>query len=95
MPNSDRSLAARLRLARSRGVSLTTRILAVNVIALALLAGSFFYLDSYRKQLLAERFKLARAEAEIAAASPTLLPAHRRRGGATCLRGSGGSRRCA
>jgi hypothetical protein len=37
------------------------------VIALALLAGSFFYLDSYRTQLLGERFKLARAEAEIAA----------------------------
>ena len=54
-----------------RGVSLTTRILAVNVIALALLAGSFFYLDSYRKQLLAERFKLARAEAEIAAIALT------------------------
>ncbi|MEO0031976.1 MAG: hypothetical protein RIS94_1734 [Pseudomonadota bacterium] len=52
---------------RTRGVSLTTRILAVNVIALALLAGSFFYLDSYRTQLIGERFKLARAEAEIAA----------------------------
>ena len=51
----------------SRRVSLTTRILAVNVIALALLAGSLFYLDSYRNQLLAERFGLARAEAEIAA----------------------------
>ncbi|KUR73203.1 histidine kinase [Novosphingobium fuchskuhlense] len=56
---------------RVRGVSLTSRILAVNVIALALLAGSFFYLDSYRKQLLAERFKLARAEAEIAAIALT------------------------
>ncbi len=56
---------------RVRGVSLTVRILAVNVIALALLAGSFFYLDSYRKQLLAERFKLARAEAEIAAIALT------------------------
>ena len=54
-------------LLRTRGISLTTRILAVNVIALALLAGSFFYLDSYRKQLLEERFKLARAEVEIAA----------------------------
>ena len=56
---------------RVRGVSLTARILAVNGIALALLAGSFFYLDSYRKQLLAERFKLARAEAEIAATALT------------------------
>lgn len=52
---------------RIRGVSLTTRILFVNVIALALLAGGFFYLDSYRTQLIEERFKLARAEAEIAA----------------------------
>jgi two-component system sensor histidine kinase ChvG len=52
---------------RTRGVSLTARILAVNVIALALLAGSFFYLDSYRTQLIGERFKLARAQAEIAA----------------------------
>jgi len=55
------------RLAIGRGVSLTTRILAVNVIALGLLAGSLFYLDSYRRQLLAERFSLARAEAEITA----------------------------
>ena len=33
--------------------SLTARILAVNIIALALLAGSLFYIDSYRKELLA------------------------------------------
>ncbi len=64
---------------RVRGVSLTARILAVNGIALALLAGSFFYLDSYRKQVLAERFKLARAEAEIAAIALTeAMPAKRR-----------------
>lgn len=55
------------RLFWSAGVSLTWRILAVNVIALALLAGSLFYLDSYRNQLLAERFMLAKAEAEIVA----------------------------
>lgn len=47
--------------------SLTARILAVNIIALALLAGSLFYIDSYRKELLAERFILATAEAQIAA----------------------------
>ncbi|PEQ13291.1 sensor histidine kinase [Novosphingobium sp. PC22D] len=46
-------------------VSLTARILAVNVIALALLAGSLFYIDSYRKELLAERFRLAASEVEI------------------------------
>ncbi|MFY8195324.1 MAG: sensor N-terminal transmembrane domain-containing protein, partial [Novosphingobium sp.] len=46
-----RPRASKLRnLWRIRGVSLTTRILFVNVIALALLAGGFFYLDSYRKQ---------------------------------------------
>ena len=64
---------------RVRGVSLTTRILAVNVIALALLAGSFFYLDSYRKQLLAERFSLARTEAEIAAIALTEAGPRQRR----------------
>jgi two-component system sensor histidine kinase ChvG len=51
----------------TRRASLTARILAVNIIALGLLAGSLFYLDSYRKQLLAERFKLARSEAQITA----------------------------
>lgn len=57
----------RERLDFSRRVSLTARILAVNIIALGLLAGSLFYLDSYRKQLLAERFRLASAEAGITA----------------------------
>jgi len=52
---------------RKRRVSLTTRILAVNILALGLMAASLFYLDSYRKQLLAERFASARAQAEITA----------------------------
>jgi two-component system sensor histidine kinase ChvG len=47
--------------------SLTTRILAVNLIPLILLAGSLFFLDSYRRQLLNERFNLARIEAQITA----------------------------
>lgn len=64
-PAADRSLAERL--FWRRRASLTARILAVNIIALALLAGSLFYLDSYRKQLLEERFKQARGEAEITA----------------------------
>lgn len=55
------------RLFWTRGVSLTARILFVNIIALALMAGSLFYLDSYRQQLLAERSKLARSEALIIA----------------------------
>jgi len=47
--------------------SLTARILAVNLIPLMLLAGSLFFLDDYRRQLLEERFKLARIEAQITA----------------------------
>lgn len=46
-------------------ISLTVRILAVNFIALGLLAASVFYLDSYRKQLIAERNVRAGAEAQI------------------------------
>jgi two-component system, OmpR family, sensor histidine kinase ChvG len=57
------------RLFWTRRVSLTSRILAVNVIALVLLAGSLFYLDSYRNRLIAERFGLARAEVQIVAAA--------------------------
>ena len=36
-------------------VSLTPRILAVNIFALALLAGGFFYLDTYRSRILDSR----------------------------------------
>lgn len=56
-----------MRLAMSWSGSLTARILAVNVIALALMAGSLFYIDSYRNELLAERYRLAKSEAEITA----------------------------
>lgn len=67
------------RLFWSGRISLTARILAVNIFALGLLAGSFFYLDSYRNRLLTERFGMARAEAEIAAgALATASPAARR-----------------
>jgi two-component system sensor histidine kinase ChvG len=48
-------------------ISLTTRILAVNLIPLVALGGSLFLLDSYRRQLLDERYKLARIEAQITA----------------------------
>ena len=72
-------LDAVARALRPRGVSLTTRILAVNVIALAMLAGSFFYLDSYRNQLVAERFGLARAEAQITASALAQLGPRKRR----------------
>ena len=48
-------------------ISLTTRILLVNVLPLVLLGGGIVYLDSYRAQLLDERYKLARIEAQITA----------------------------
>ena len=69
MPASDSSAPEPPagRLFWSRRFSLTTRILALNIIALALMAGSLFYLDSLRKQLIAERFRLARSEVEITA----------------------------
>lgn len=60
--------------------SLTARILAVNIIALGLMAGSLFYLDSYRNQLLAERFQLASAEARVAAQGLAAAPASARAG---------------
>ena len=43
-----------VRLFWTRRTSLTARILAVNVIALGLMAGSLFYLARYRAQLLAD-----------------------------------------
>jgi len=55
------------RLAVPIGGSLTARILTVNLVPLLVLAGSMFFLDSYRRQLLDERFKLARIEAQITA----------------------------
>ncbi len=67
------------RLTWTRRTSLTVRILAVNIIALGLMAGSLFYLDSYRKQLLEVRFKLARAEAEITADGLAETPVNGRR----------------
>ena len=67
MSEATASGAAPGKLFWSRRISLTTRILALNIIALALMAGSLFYLDSLRKQLIAERFKLARSEVEITA----------------------------
>jgi len=47
--------------------ALTARILTVNILPLALLGGGLFYLDSYRTQLIDERFKMARIEAQITA----------------------------
>ncbi len=55
--------------------SLTTRILAVNILAVALLGGGFFYLDTYRTRLVDTRFavmedKLAMLDTALEAARP-------------------------
>ena len=63
------------RLFWTRRFSLTTRILAVNILIVALIMGSLFFLDIYRKQLLAERAKLARSEVEIIANALAEAPA--------------------
>lgn len=61
--NSPRDLS----LTWSARVSLTPRILAVNIIALAMLAGGFFYLDSFRSRILDGRIAQASREARLIA----------------------------
>lgn len=51
----------------SKRLSLTGRILIVNILPLALLGGGLIFVDAYRKELLNERFKLALIEAQITA----------------------------
>ncbi len=60
---------ADLQLGWSRGLSLTTRILAVNLFVLALLGAGLFFLDSYRVRLIAEREQTARNQATFLARS--------------------------
>jgi len=55
--------------------SLTTRILAVNILAVALLAGGFYYLDTYRSRLVDTRIdvmkdQLAMLDSALEAARP-------------------------
>lgn len=59
--------AGREQLTATGRFALTGRILAVNILPLLVLGGGLFYLDSYRTQLINERFKLARIEAQITA----------------------------
>ncbi|MDB5716831.1 MAG: signal transduction histidine kinase [Sphingomonas bacterium] len=54
--------------------SLTSRILAVNILALALLAGGFFYLDSYRAQLVDARLDQASTQVRLIAHATRAAP---------------------
>ncbi|KWV90468.1 HAMP domain-containing sensor histidine kinase [Erythrobacter sp. YT30] len=65
--NKPPVVRAREKLTRKGRFALTARILVVNILPLALLGGGLFYLDVYRTQLINERFKLARIEAQITA----------------------------
>jgi two-component system, OmpR family, sensor histidine kinase ChvG len=61
--NEERDLALKW----SNRVSLTPRILAVNIFALALLAGGFSYLDSYRSRIVDSRVAQASREVKLIA----------------------------
>lgn len=71
--NEDVSLAVRW----SGRLSLTPRILAVNVFALALLAGGFFYLDSYRTRIVDDRLEQSARELKLLAIGLENAPADR------------------
>ncbi len=58
-------------------LSLTPRILAVNVFALALLAGGFFYLDSYRTRIVDTRLEQSARELRLLAIGLENVPAER------------------
>lgn len=72
--DSPRSDDWDLALRWSGRVSLTRRILAVNIFALAMLAGGFFYLDSYRSRLVDSRLAQASREAQLIAAALSAAP---------------------
>ncbi len=67
MAETGGSATAGERLSATGRFALTARILAVNILPLAIMGGALFYLDGYRTQLINERFKLARIEAQITA----------------------------
>lgn len=66
----DRDLALRW----SARLSLTPRILAVNIFALAMLAGGFFYLDSFRARIVDSRVAQASREAGLIAQAVAMTP---------------------
>jgi two-component system sensor histidine kinase ChvG len=72
---SPRSDDRELTLRWSARVSLTPRILFVNVFALALLAGGFFYLDSYRSRIVDYRVSQSGRETRLIAEALGAAPA--------------------
>lgn len=82
MAPATASRASEARRARHRpwppAISLTRRILAVNIFAVGLLAGGFFYLDSYRTRIIDERLIRITREISLMAASLHNAPEPRR-----------------
>ncbi|MES2754823.1 MAG: stimulus-sensing domain-containing protein [Pseudomonadota bacterium] len=78
-PTNDDEPDNDLALSWSGRVSLTRRILAVNVLALLMLAGGFFYLDSYRSRLVDNRTQQSAREAALIAEALRVAPAADRR----------------
>lgn len=77
-PLRDEEDARALSLRWSARVSLTPRILFVNVFALAMLAGGFFYLDSYRSRIVDGRVTQSIREARLIAEAIVAVPPHKR-----------------
>ncbi|MGB3927625.1 MAG: sensor N-terminal transmembrane domain-containing protein, partial [Sphingobium sp.] len=75
--DSRRSDGAPLAVRWSGRLSLTPRILAINVFALALLAGGFFYLDSYRTRIVDARLEQSARELQLLAIGLANAPADR------------------
>jgi two-component system sensor histidine kinase ChvG len=55
-------------------LSIKRRILAINILALAMLAGSLFYLDSFRGRILASRVAQAQTEVKMIATAVSAVP---------------------
>jgi two-component system, OmpR family, sensor histidine kinase ChvG len=62
-----------LTLGWSRGLSLTARILAVNLFALALMGAGLFFLDSYRERLIDDRQQFAETQLALLRDSMALV----------------------
>ena len=73
LPRSDEQA---LSLNWTRRVSLRHRILAVNIFAIAILAGSILYLDSFRSRLTQARVQQAATEVTMIARSLSQVPDH-------------------
>ncbi len=76
--DSQRTDGPDLALRWSGQISLTRRILAVNIIALLLLAGGFFYLDSYRSRIVDSRVAQAGREARLIGEALAMVEADQR-----------------